>query len=62
MLLVAPALSFHPATGSILRYFPGELDVECIGVAMDWRRSLRVVFRTEGRNGPAAQMFTEDQV
>jgi hypothetical protein len=62
MLLVAPALNFHPATQSILRYFPAELDVECIGVGMDWRRDLHVAFRTEGRNGPAAQMWTADQV
>jgi hypothetical protein len=57
MLLVAPALGFHPATESILRYFPSTIEVMRIGVAMDWRHELQIAFRAAGPNTPAAQMW-----
>jgi hypothetical protein len=57
MLLVAPALNFHPATESILRYFPPSLDVHRIGVTMDWQRGLEIAFRARGGSSPAAQMW-----
>jgi hypothetical protein len=62
MLLVAPALNFHPATESILRYFPADLEVERVGVSAEWQQDLRIAFRTQGPNSPAAQMWTPDQV
>lgn len=58
MLLVAPALNFHPATDTILRYFPSDIEVERIGVSMEWRRELRIAFRARGSEGPAAGMWT----
>jgi hypothetical protein len=43
--LVAPALRFHPATDTILRYLTPELEVVRVGLAESWRRGLRVVMR-----------------
>ena len=48
MLLVAPALEFHPTTEKILDFFSPAIEVERIGVGMDWRRELKVVFRMKG--------------
>ena len=48
MLLVAPALHFHPTTETVLRFFPPELEVERIGVGSNWRSGLKVVFRARG--------------
>jgi hypothetical protein len=48
LLLVAPALSFHPATATILRYFSPEIDVERIGVNSEWQRNPRTVLRLKG--------------
>jgi hypothetical protein len=62
MLLVAPSLNFHPATESILRYFPADMKIERIGVSREWRSDLTVAFRAEGHSSPAAQMWVADQV
>lgn len=43
--LVAPALRFHPATDTILRYLTPELEVIRVGLAESWRRGMRVVMR-----------------
>jgi hypothetical protein len=48
LLLVSPAVVFHPTTETVLRYFPPEVDVERVGVSEDWRRELRVIFRKAG--------------
>jgi hypothetical protein len=48
LLLVSPAVEFHPTTETLLRYFPPEIEVERVGVSEDWRRELRVVFRKNG--------------
>ncbi|MBI4466179.1 MAG: hypothetical protein HY656_01960 [Acidobacteria bacterium] len=45
LLLVAPALQFHPTTESIVEYLAPEVRVTLVGLNEDWRRSLRVVFR-----------------
>ena len=45
LLLVAPALEFHPANETVLRYFSPEILVERIGVGIQWRQELRVMFR-----------------
>jgi hypothetical protein len=44
-LLVAPALEFHPANETVLRYFSTEIEVERVGVGIQWRQELRVMFR-----------------
>jgi hypothetical protein len=43
--LVAPALRFHPATDTLLRYLAPDLEVVRVGLAESWRRGLRVVLR-----------------
>jgi hypothetical protein len=60
MLLVAPALNFHSVTESILRFFPADLEVERIGISMDWRRDFKVAFRAKGSQSPAGQMWKSD--
>ena len=48
LLLVSPAMDFHPTTETILKYFSPAIDVERIGVGAAWRQELRVVFRRRG--------------
>ena len=43
--LVAPALHFHPATETLLRYLNPQLQVTRVGLAETWRRGLCVVLR-----------------
>jgi hypothetical protein len=45
LLLVAPALLFHPANEAVLRYFSHSVPVERIGVGIEWQKSLQVLFR-----------------
>jgi hypothetical protein len=49
LLLVGPALDFHPANEAVLRYFDPRIEVERIGVGLEWRRDLKVMFRHGGR-------------
>lgn len=43
--LVAPALRFHPVTGTLLKYMTREMEVVQVGLAESWRRGIRVVSR-----------------
>jgi hypothetical protein len=43
--LVAPALHFHPATDTLLRYLSPQLEIVRVGLAENWRNGLRVVMR-----------------
>lgn len=52
LLLVAPALEFHPSTESILRYFSPAVDVMRIGLGMEWRSRFEVMFRLRGGEHP----------
>lgn len=45
LLLVAPALDFHPSNETVLRYFSPAVPVERIGIGIEWRRNLRIMFR-----------------
>lgn len=45
LLLVAPAIEYHPTNETILKYFSAEVPVERIGVGLEWRKELRVMFR-----------------
>ncbi len=53
LLLIAPALSFHPTTETILRFFSSNIAVERIGLALEWRQMVRVLFRYRGADRPA---------
>ncbi|HEY3837698.1 MAG TPA: hypothetical protein VGL72_14050 [Bryobacteraceae bacterium] len=59
LLLVAPALEFHPTTESILRYLSPSIVVERIGVNAAWRKELRVMFRALGHEPPAGGTWRE---
>ncbi|MCS7316200.1 MAG: hypothetical protein RMI94_10165 [Bryobacterales bacterium] len=52
LLLVAPALEFHPTTETILRYFRPEIEVERIGLGVEWRKDIQIVFRARGAQAP----------
>jgi len=52
LLLVSPALEFHPATETILSYFSPSIDVERVGVGVEWRKGLQVMFRLRGAERP----------
>ena len=52
LLLVAPALEFHPSNEVVLRYFSPAVDVERIGVNSDWYRKWKILFRLKGAEPP----------
>jgi len=52
LFLVSPALEFHPATETILSFFSPAIEVERVGVGVEWRRGLRVMFRLRGAERP----------
>jgi hypothetical protein len=52
VLLISPALEFHPTTETILSYFSPLIDVERIGVGVEWRKGLSVMFRLSGAQRP----------
>ncbi|MGH9688370.1 MAG: hypothetical protein ACRD5K_14895 [Candidatus Acidiferrales bacterium] len=43
--LAAPALRFHSATATLLKYLSPEISVTRIGLNENWRRGLKVMFR-----------------
>ncbi len=49
LLLVAPALDFHPSNETVLRFLSKEVEVERVGIGIEWRQDLRIMFR-----GPVA--------
>ncbi|PYT21807.1 MAG: hypothetical protein DMG57_37505 [Acidobacteria bacterium] len=52
LLLIAPALEFHPTAETILPYLSPLVEVERIGLNMDWRNRLEVMFRLRGSERP----------
>ncbi|HYW42416.1 MAG TPA: hypothetical protein VE959_06140 [Bryobacteraceae bacterium] len=52
LLLVSPSLEFHPTTETILGFFSPEIDVERIGLGVEWRKGLQVMFRLTGAERP----------
>jgi hypothetical protein len=55
LFLVAPALEFHPANEVVLRFLAPGVPVERVGVGLQWRQDLRVMFR-----GPVQHARHED--
>jgi hypothetical protein len=45
LLLVSPALDFHSSNELVLRYFSPAIPVERLGVGLQWRRELKVMYR-----------------
>jgi hypothetical protein len=52
LLLVSPSLEFHPATETLLSYFAPGIEVERVGLAVEWRKGLHVMFRLNGAQRP----------
>jgi hypothetical protein len=52
LLLVAPALQFHPTTETIAGYLAPTVPVTLVGINEDWRRGLRVVSRRRMEGTP----------
>jgi hypothetical protein len=52
LLLVSPSLEFHPTTEAVLRYFAPSIEVVRVGLGMDWRKDLQVMFRLAGSAPP----------
>jgi hypothetical protein len=50
MLLIAPALDFHPTTDRVLSFFSPTIEVERVGLGAEWRREVKVMFRRKGAN------------
>jgi hypothetical protein len=48
LYLVAPALDFHPSNQTVLHYLDPRVEVERIGIGLEWRQELRVMFRHRG--------------
>ena len=52
LLLISPSLEFHPTTETILQFLSSSLEIERVGVGMNWREKLRVMFRLRGAETP----------
>jgi hypothetical protein len=52
ILLIAPALEFHSTTETTIGALTRNIDFTRIGLAADWRRELRVMFRLRGAERP----------
>lgn len=59
LLLVAPAMSFHPSNAVVLSYFSPAIDVERVGVNSNWQQNLRVVLRLKGAEAPISHRSCE---
>ena len=52
LLLVSPSLEFHPTTEAILGFYAPAIEVERVGLGVEWRRGLQVMFRLRGADRP----------
>jgi hypothetical protein len=52
LLLVAPALEFHSTSERLLRYYSPQVDVERIGLGVEWQTDVAVMFRLAGAQSP----------
>jgi hypothetical protein len=52
LLLVSPSLEFHPSTETILSVFAPAVEVVRIGLGVEWRKGLHVMFRLDGAQRP----------
>jgi hypothetical protein len=49
LLLISPALQFHPVCETVVRYFDPSVEVVRVGLNENWREHLQVVFRSPQR-------------
>jgi hypothetical protein len=49
LVLVAPALEWHPANETVLKYLDPAIDVTRVGIGLKWRRGIEVMFRSRAK-------------
>lgn len=54
LLLVSPALAFHSTTETILSFCSPDIEVERIGLGVEWQSNPQVVLRAKGAQRPDA--------
>ncbi|MEQ1946845.1 MAG: hypothetical protein ABL995_06640 [Bryobacteraceae bacterium] len=59
LILAAPALEWHPSNEAVLGFFQTGLDILRLGVGIEWRRDLRVVFQTPIGHGTSCSSTNE---
>jgi hypothetical protein len=52
LVLAAPALEFHPTTEILLGFFRSDVEVERVGLGVEWQLRPRVVLRVRGSARP----------
>jgi hypothetical protein len=45
ILMISPSLEVHPTNERLLRYYSPSIDVEHVGVGIEWQKKLKVMFR-----------------
>jgi len=45
LILVAPSIEYHPSNETVLRYLSREVPVQRVGIGLEWKKELRVMFR-----------------
>lgn len=53
IVLAAPALEFHSTTEEILSFLRPGIEIVRVGLASDWRKELRTMFRLQGAERPS---------
>ncbi|MEO8663247.1 MAG: hypothetical protein ABI693_32615 [Bryobacteraceae bacterium] len=48
LLLVSPSLRFHPTAATVIHYFNPSIEVQRVGLGIEWQKRLKVVFRSFG--------------
>ena len=46
LLLISPALDFHPSNETVLRFLSPLITIEKVGVGIEWRKELKVMYRS----------------
>ncbi len=52
LFLVAPALQFHPSSETVLSFFSPNVEVQRIGLGVEWQKNPQVVLRAFGARSP----------
>jgi hypothetical protein len=46
LLLISPALDYHPSNECVLRYISPGIEIERVGLSLEWQWGLKVMFRS----------------
>jgi hypothetical protein len=46
LLLISPALDYHPSNECVLRYISRGIEIERVGLSLEWQWGLKVMFRS----------------